>query len=118
MPIVAEPTWATESDPPQPAARAAAASPAIAARPAPDAAWSIRGGMLRRVHSAALIVNPFSSQVTEPRLEAVERALAPYAELETISDRPPRARDRPAREVANSHDAAPASQETAFSTKW
>lgn len=61
--------------------------------------------MLRRVHSAALIVNPFSSRVTEPRLEAVERALAPYAELETIpTGRRGHATDL-AREVANNHDA-------------
>jgi diacylglycerol kinase family enzyme len=55
--------------------------------------------------SAALIVNPFSSRVTEPRLEAVERALAPYTELETIqTDRRGHATEL-AREVANNHDA-------------
>jgi diacylglycerol kinase family enzyme len=57
------------------------------------------------VQSAALIVNPFSSRVTEPRLEAVERALAPYAEVEVLqTDRRGHATHL-AREAANNHDA-------------
>jgi diacylglycerol kinase family enzyme len=54
---------------------------------------------------AALIVNPFSSRVTERRLEAVEEALAPYAEIDTIrTDRRGHATQL-AREAANNHDA-------------
>ena len=57
------------------------------------------------MQSAALIVNPFSSRVTGPRLEAVERALAPYAEVETLqTDRRGHATDL-ARAAANNHDA-------------
>jgi diacylglycerol kinase family enzyme len=57
------------------------------------------------VQSAALIVNPFSTRVTEHRLEAVERTLAPYAEIETIqTDRRGHAMQL-ARDVANNHDA-------------
>src|SRR5690349_20993451 len=65
----------------------------------------MRGGMLGRVHSAALIVNPFSSQVTASRLEAVEEALAEYAEIETLpTSRRGHATDI-ARRAANNHDA-------------
>jgi diacylglycerol kinase family enzyme len=57
------------------------------------------------VQTAALIVNPFSSRVTEARLEAVEEALAPFAAIETIrTDRRGHATEL-AREVANNHDA-------------
>jgi diacylglycerol kinase family enzyme len=41
--------------------------------------------MLGTVKQIALIVNPFSSRVTEPALEAVERSLAPYAKVETLT---------------------------------
>jgi diacylglycerol kinase family enzyme len=59
----------------------------------------------RRVQTAALIVNPFSTRVSEARLEAVEEALAPYAEIETIrTDRKGHATEL-AREAANNHDA-------------
>jgi diacylglycerol kinase family enzyme len=57
------------------------------------------------VHTAALIVNPYSSRVTEEKLEQVEQALAPYAEIETL---PTRSRDHAtalARDAANNHDA-------------
>jgi diacylglycerol kinase family enzyme len=57
------------------------------------------------VKSAALIVNPFSSRVTEAKLEAVEQALAPYAEIETLpTGRRGHATDL-ARAAANNHDA-------------
>ena len=52
-----------------------------------------------------LIVNPFSSRVTAAKLEAVEQALAPYAEVETLqTDRQGHATDL-ARDAANNHDA-------------
>jgi diacylglycerol kinase family enzyme len=57
------------------------------------------------VHSAALIVNPFSTRVTEAKLEAVQETLSRYAELETF---PTSRRDHAtelAREAANNHDA-------------
>jgi diacylglycerol kinase family enzyme len=61
--------------------------------------------MLGKVQSAALIVNPFSSQVTAAKLEAVEEALAPYAEIETLpTGRRGHATDL-ARAAANNHDA-------------
>lgn len=57
------------------------------------------------MQSAALIVNPFSTRVTESKLEAVERALAPYAEIETLpTSRRGHATDI-ARAAANNHDA-------------
>jgi diacylglycerol kinase family enzyme len=57
------------------------------------------------VQSAALIVNPFSTRVTEAGLLAVERELAPYAEIETIqTTRRAHATDL-ARDAANKHDA-------------
>ena len=57
------------------------------------------------MHSAALIVNPFSTRVTEAKLEAVQETLSRYAELETF---PTSRRDHAtalAREAANNHDA-------------
>jgi diacylglycerol kinase family enzyme len=61
--------------------------------------------MLRSVQSAALIVNPFSSRVSGPKLEAVTQALAPYVEVDPIlTDRRGHATDL-AREAANNHDA-------------
>ena len=60
--------------------------------------------MLGRVQSAALIVNPFSSQVTAPKLEAVEEALAPYAEVETLPTSRRGHATEIARAAANNHD--------------
>ncbi|MBA3717858.1 MAG: hypothetical protein H0W87_06500 [Actinobacteria bacterium] len=60
---------------------------------------------MERVKTAALIVNPFSSRVTESRLDAVERVLAPYAEIETIRTDHKGHATALAREAANNHDA-------------
>ncbi len=65
----------------------------------------MRGGMLQRVQSAALIVNPFSSRVTEAKLEAVERVLAAYAEIETLPTSRRGHATGLARDAANNHDA-------------
>ena len=57
------------------------------------------------MQSAALIVNPFSTRVTEGKLADVEQALARYVEVETL---PTSRRDHAtalAREAANNHDA-------------
>jgi diacylglycerol kinase family enzyme len=61
--------------------------------------------MLGRVQSAALIVNPFSSRVTPARVEEVEQALAPYAEIETLPTSRRAHATELAREAANNHDA-------------
>src|SRR5919108_1616280 len=61
--------------------------------------------MLSPMKRAALIVNPFASRVSEQRLAAVEEALAPHAEIETL----PTARGghavELAREAARTRDA-------------
>jgi diacylglycerol kinase family enzyme len=57
------------------------------------------------VHTVALIVNPFSSRVTEERLEQVEQALAPYAEVETLSTVRRDHATALARDASNNHDA-------------
>ena len=54
---------------------------------------------------AALIVNPYSSRVTEARLEAVEDALRPYAEIETLPTSRRGHATEIARDAANNHDA-------------
>jgi diacylglycerol kinase family enzyme len=61
--------------------------------------------MLRGVKSAALIVNPFSTRVTESKLAAVEQALAPYAEIEILPTSRRGHAMALAREAANNHDA-------------
>ena len=55
--------------------------------------------------TAALIVNPFSTRVTERGLEAVQRALEPYARIETIATSRRAHATELAREAANNHDA-------------
>jgi diacylglycerol kinase family enzyme len=57
------------------------------------------------VKTAALIVNPFSSRVSETRLRAVEEALARYAYVETLPTRQRRHATRLAREASETHDA-------------
>jgi diacylglycerol kinase family enzyme len=58
---------------------------------------------MRRV---ALIVNPFASGVSEESLVAVQRALAPYAELDTrLTERPRHASDLAAAAVEDGADA-------------
>jgi diacylglycerol kinase family enzyme len=57
------------------------------------------------VHSAALIVNPFSTRVTESKLAAVEEALAAFAEVETFSTSRRGHATALARDAANNHDA-------------
>lgn len=55
--------------------------------------------------TAALIVNPFSSRVTEARLRAVEEALAPHARVETMTTTRRDHAVELAREAGRSHDA-------------
>jgi diacylglycerol kinase family enzyme len=55
--------------------------------------------------SAALIVNPFSTRVSEHRLHQVEEALAQHAYIEMLPTRRRRHATQIAREAAESHDA-------------
>lgn len=55
--------------------------------------------------SAALIVNPFSTRVSEHKLRQVEETLARHAYIETLPTRQRRHATRLAREAAASHDA-------------
>jgi diacylglycerol kinase family enzyme len=55
--------------------------------------------------SAALIVNPFSTRVSEHRLHLVEEALAQHAYIEMLPTRRRRHATQIAREAAESHDA-------------
>jgi diacylglycerol kinase family enzyme len=57
------------------------------------------------VQSAALIVNPFSSRVSEPKLLEVERVLSQYCDTETLPTSRPGHATGLAREAANNHDA-------------
>jgi diacylglycerol kinase family enzyme len=61
--------------------------------------------MLMRMKKAALIVNPFSSRVSEHRLHQVEEALAPYAYIEMLPTRRRRHATQIARDAAENHDA-------------
>jgi diacylglycerol kinase family enzyme len=55
--------------------------------------------------TVALIVNPFSSSVTEPRLQAVEDALSAHARIETIQTSRRNHAVELAREAGRAHDA-------------
>src|SRR6266568_3221323 len=55
--------------------------------------------------TAALIVNPFSTRVSENRLNKVEEALARYAYVEMLPTRRRRHATRLAHEAAETHDA-------------
>ena len=55
--------------------------------------------------TAALIVNPFSSSVTEPRLQAVEEALSAHARVETIQTSRRDHAVELAREAGRTHEA-------------
>src|SRR6266571_1181909 len=55
--------------------------------------------------TAALIVNPFSTRVSENRLQQVEEALARYAYVEMLPTRRRRHATRLAHEAAETHDA-------------
>jgi diacylglycerol kinase family enzyme len=57
------------------------------------------------VKRAALIVNPFSTRVSEQRLHKVEESLARYAYIEMLPTRRRRHATQIAREAAESHDA-------------
>jgi diacylglycerol kinase family enzyme len=57
------------------------------------------------VKTAALIVNPFSTRVSENRLHRVEEALARYAYVEMLPTRRRRHATRLAHEAAETHDA-------------
>jgi diacylglycerol kinase family enzyme len=61
--------------------------------------------MLTSVKTAALIVNPFSSRVSETGLRAVEEALAPFAQIETVQTSGRGHASELARELAERHEA-------------
>src|SRR5438045_7278929 len=65
----------------------------------------MRGGMLISMNTAALIVNPFSTRVSESRLHQVEEALARYAYVDMLPTRRRRHATRLACEAAETHDA-------------
>jgi len=61
--------------------------------------------MLMSMKTAALIVNPFSTRVTEARLHQIEEALARHAYVEMLPTRRRRHATRLAREASGTHDA-------------